>query len=105
MQALLHDPVWTPRNPNRVRALLGSFARSNPVAFHRRDGAGYALFFAQLPLLDALNPQVAARQLTVLENWRRLDPARRALIGGQLEALAATGLSRDCADVVARLRA
>jgi aminopeptidase N len=103
VQALLHDPVWNPRNPNRVRALLGSFARSNPVAFHRRDGAGYALLFAQLPGLDALNPQVAARQLTVLENWRRLDPARRALIGGQLEALATQPLSRDCADVVARL--
>jgi aminopeptidase N len=106
VQALLHDPLWTPRNPNRVRALLGSFARNNPVGFHRRDGAGYALLFAQVPVLDALNPQVAARQLTVLENWRRLDPARQALIGGQLEALAArVSLSRDSSDVVARLRA
>jgi aminopeptidase N len=103
MQALLRDPVWLPRNPNRVRALLGSFARGNAVAFHRRDGAGYDVLFAQLPLLDELNPQVAARQLTVLENWRRLDPARGALIAERLQRLRAGTLSRDCADVVARL--
>ena len=105
VQALLHDPLWSPRNPNRVRALLGNFARSNPIAFHRRDGAGYALLFAQIPVLDALNPQVAARQLTVLENWRRLDAARQALISSQLQALPALGLSRDSNDVVTRLLA
>jgi aminopeptidase N len=103
VQALLRDPAWQPRNPNRVRAVLGSFARGNAVAFHRRDGAGYALLFAQIPVLDALNPQVAARQLTVLENWRRLDEARRTLIEGHLQALRARDLSRDGADVVARL--
>jgi aminopeptidase N len=105
VQALLRDPVWQPRNPNRVRAVLGSFARGNAVAFHRRDGAGYALLFAQIPVLDALNPQVAARQLTVLENWRRLDESRRTLIEGHLQALRARELSRDGADVVARLLA
>lgn len=104
VQRLLHDPLWQPRNPNRVRAVLGSFARSNAVAFHRRDGAGYALFFAQIPLLDRLNPQVAARQLTVLENWQRLDPERRGRIAAALEALSEHALSRDCADVTARLR-
>jgi aminopeptidase N len=103
VHALLRDPVWAPRNPNRVRAVLGSFARGNAVAFHRRDGAGYALLFAQIPLLDALNPQVAARQLTVLENWRRLDPLRQQLLHQQLSTLATRELSRDCADVVARL--
>jgi aminopeptidase N len=104
LRALLHDPVWNPRNPNRVRAVLGSFARSNPVAFHRVDGVGYELFFGLVEPLDAINPQVAARQLTVLENWRRLDGVRRAAIGGRLERLAAVPLSRDCSDVVRRLR-
>jgi aminopeptidase N len=104
LHALLADPLWNPRNPNRVRALLGSFARSNPVAFHRRDGAGHALFFARIPELDAINPQVAARQLTAIESWRRLDPVRRDSIAAYLERLAATDLSRDCRDLVARLR-
>jgi aminopeptidase N len=103
LHLLLRDPVWVPRNPNRVRAVLGSFARGNAVAFHRRDGAGYALWFAQIPALDALNPQVAARQLTALENWQRLDPARRTQIERHLRQLGAGALSRDCADVVQRL--
>jgi aminopeptidase N len=102
---LLREPLWLPRNPNRVRALLGSFARGNAVAFHRRDGAGYDLFFAQIAPLDAINPQVAARQLPAIENWRRLDPLRRELIERQLRALGALDLSRDCRDVVARLLA
>ena len=103
--ALLRDPLWTPRNPNRVRALLGQFVRGNVVGFHRRDGAGYALLFSQIPVLDALNPQVAARQLTVLENWRRLDPARQHQIETHLRGLRQASLSRDSADVVARLMA
>ena len=101
--ALLRDPLWTPRNPNRVRAVLGNFARTNVVGFHRRDGAGYALLFDQALALDALNPQVAARQLTVLENWQRLDPQRRGLVADGLRRLEAGTLSRDCADVVTRL--
>ena len=103
--ALLRDPLWTPRNPNRVRAVLGNFARTNVVGFHRRDGAGYALLFDQALALDALNPQVAARQLTVLENWQRLDPQRRGLVADGLRRLEVGTLSRDCADVVTRLLA
>ena len=102
---LLSSPHWHPRNPNRVRALLGSFARSNPAAFHRADGAGYALLFAQLPKIDALNPQVAARLLGALEAWKRFDAGRRELIEAGLRALAAQGLSRDCGEMLERLLA
>ena len=102
---LLSSAHWMPRNPNRVRALLGSFARSNPVAFHRADGAGYALLFAQLPKIDAINPQVAARLLGALEAWQRFDAGRRALIDTGLRALKAEGLSRDCDEMLERLLA
>jgi aminopeptidase N len=102
---LLSSPHWIPRNPNRVRALLGSFARSNPAAFHRADGAGYALLFAQLPKIDALNPQVAARLLGALEAWQRFDAGRRELIEAGLRGLAAQGLSRDCGEMLERLLA
>jgi aminopeptidase N len=101
--AVLGDDVWQPRNPNRVRAVLGSFGRSNPIAFHRRDGAGYRAFCAQLPGIDALNPQVCARQLTALEPWRRLDPERRAQIEPLLRGLQQQLTSRDAQDVAGRL--
>ena len=103
VQALFGTPHWQPRNPNRVRAVLGNFARNNPVVFHRRDGAGYALLFDRLPELDRINPQVAARQLTAIEAWRRLDDERSGRIEAHLSAFAALPLSRDSADVAARL--
>jgi len=106
VQALLADAeIWQPANPNRVRAVLGGFARSNPVACHRRDGAGYALLFAQIGAIDALNPAVAARLLTVLEPWQRLDVGRRALIEAGLRERLAAAPSADLRDVLTRLLA
>lgn len=102
---LLSSPHWIPRNPNRVRALLGSFTRSNPAAFHRADGAGYALLFEQLPKIDTLNPQVAARLLGALEAWKRFDPDRRELIEAGLHGLRMPTLSRDCSEMLERLLA
>ncbi|MCG6116958.1 MAG: aminopeptidase N [Aquimonas sp.] len=103
--ALLAGPHWLPRNPNRVRALLGSFIRANPAAFHRGDGGGYRLLFAQVPLLDALNPQVASRLLGALEAWRRLDAGRQARIEAGLRELAGHALSADSGEMLERLLA
>jgi aminopeptidase N len=103
--ALLAEPLWQPKNPNRVRALLGSFARGNPVAAHRRDGAGYALLFGEIARLDAINPQVAARLLTAFEPWKRLDEERRGQIEQGLRQLQQQAQSRDSADLLARMLA
>jgi aminopeptidase N len=103
VEALFGSELWQPTNPNRVRALLGSFARNNPVAAHRRDGAGYALLGREIARIDAINPQVAARLLTVLDPWKRLDEERRGRIDDTLRELQATTRSRDCADVLARM--
>jgi aminopeptidase N len=104
VEALLASAWWTPTNPNRVRALLGAFARSNPRAFHRPDGAGYRLLGAQLPALDRTNPQVAARLLGAFESWTRLDAGRRAHADAVLAQLAAALESRDARETLARLR-
>ncbi len=101
---ILRGALWQPTNPNRVRAVLGAFVRNNVPAFHRGDGAGYALFFEQLPTLDAINPQIASRHLALLENWRRLDSARRDLLDGHLGRLEARLVSRDSRETLARLR-
>ena len=105
VRALLESDWWRPTNPNRVRAVLGSFARGNPTAFHRADGAGYALLAEQLPKLDALNPQVAARLLGAFESWRRLAGVRRDRAGEVLRSLQGTLSSRDCLDLLDRLLA
>jgi aminopeptidase N len=105
VQQLLAGPHWIPRNPNRVRALLGSFARSNPEGFHRADGAGYSLLIEQIPVIDHLNPQVASRLLTAFEAWRRLDRPRQARIESGLRGLLTESLSRDCSEMLERLLA
>ncbi len=103
VRGLLASGHWKPANPNRVRALLGSLARSNPLAFHRSEGAGYALIGEQIVALDAINPQVAARLLTAFESWRRLDDERRAAIGDVLHGMQARLNSPDCRDLLQRL--
>ena len=101
VQALERDPAFTLRNPNRVNALFGAWARSNPSGFHRADGAGYRLLTDRLAELDALNPQIAARLATALNGWRRLEPGRRVHAQGAIATLAAReGLSRNLSEIV-----
>ena len=98
-------PAFTMTNPNRVRALIGSFAFGNPTQFARADGAGFARVAETVAALDSTNPQVAARMLTAFGSWRRLENSRAAKA---LEILnwikAIPGLSRDTADILARTR-
>lgn len=103
VQALIGSAWWVPTNPNRVRAILGSFARLNPYAFHRADGAGYALLAEQLPILDKINSQVAARQLGAFESWSRLAGKHRDLAERQLKGLRGKLESRECRDLLDRL--
>ena len=95
VEALGRHPDFTLTNPNRIRALVSAFA-ANPRAFHVADGAGYR-FLARIILeVDRLNPQTAAKLVPPLGLWKRYDPARAALMRGELEAIVATpGLSKD----------
>ncbi|HET6907313.1 MAG TPA: aminopeptidase N [Rhodanobacteraceae bacterium] len=106
VQALGTDPAFSLHNPNRVQALLGAFARGNPVGFHRPDGEGYRYIAQKVIEIDALNPQNSARLAKSFESWHKLEPRRRAAAGEALEMLhRQPALSRDLADLVSRLRA
>lgn len=103
VQELMASSWWKPANPNRVRALLGSFARANPLAFHRRDGGGYRLLAAQVAALDPVNPQVAARLLGAFESWRRWASPQRDLARDALASLQGQLQSPDGRDLLERL--
>jgi aminopeptidase N len=106
VQALESDPAFTLANPNRVHALLGAFARANPVAFHRPDGAGYRYFADKLAEIDARNPQLSARLAKAFEDWTRLEPKRRALAEAALRALLERGQhSPDLTEILTRMLA
>jgi aminopeptidase N len=104
--ALETDPAFTLANPNRVHALLGAFARANPVAFHRPDGAAHRWFAGKLVEIDAGNPQLAARLAKAFEDWPRLEPARRASARtAAQDLLTRGGHSSDLTEILTRMLA
>ncbi|MBQ4812606.1 aminopeptidase N [Pseudoalteromonas luteoviolacea] len=85
--SLYEHPCFDKSNPNRVRALVGTFARTNPKQFHREDGAGYKLLADLICELNQLNPQNASRIITPLLSFKRFDEKRQGLMKAQLERL------------------
>ena len=100
--ALLSHPKFTLKNPNRVRALIGSFVHGNPTGFNRADGAGYAFLASTALEIDRFNPHMAARLLGAFESWRTLEAGRQARARATLERLAAAELSTDSFEIVTK---
>ena len=99
---LREHPDFTLSNPNRARSLVSALSM-NPTAFHAADGRGYAFLGAQVEALHDKNPQIAARLVSALNGWRRLEPNRQALMRAELERLAKIeGLSKDVFEIVER---
>ena len=91
------------RNPNRVRALVSTFASANPVRFHDPSGEGYRFLADTVIALDPINGQVAARIVNPLGAWRRQEPKRAELMRGALQRiLALPGLSKGSFEKVSK---
>jgi aminopeptidase N len=101
--ALARHPDFTLANPNRLRALIGSFSAGNPVRFHAADGRPYS-FLADVVLeLDPRNPQVAARLAASFGPWRRFAAAQRDAMREQLVRIAAhKPISKDLYEIATR---
>jgi aminopeptidase N len=78
------------KNPNRARALFSAFAMSNPVSFHAADGSGYRFLTEAVIELNAINPQIAARLLTPLREWRRYTQDRQLKMQESLQKILET---------------
>ena len=75
----------------------------NAVRFHATDGSGYQFLADNVIELDPMNPQVAARLLGSLGNWRRFSKDRQKLMKAQLErVLATSGLSNDSYEIASK---
>jgi aminopeptidase N len=103
VRALADHPDFDLRNPNRVRALVGSFAAGNQVRFNDGSGAGYRFLADTIIALDPMNPQVAARVVQPLGQWRRMDAKRQALMQQELRRIQELpGLSKNTFEVVSK---
>ena len=103
VRELAAHPDFDLKNPNRVRALVSAFASGNQVRFHDPSGNGYRFLADIIIRLDTTNSQVAARLVPPLGQWRRVEPARQALMKQELQhILDAAGLSKGTYEMASR---
>ncbi|HET6719216.1 MAG TPA: aminopeptidase N, partial [Rhodocyclaceae bacterium] len=101
VRELMAHPAFDLKNPNKVYALLRAFIAANPKHFHAADGSGYRLAADAALMLDAINPQVAARLVRGFDRWRRLDAGRQVLARSELERIRShAAISPDVAEIV-----
>ncbi len=105
VHAALHHPKFSLENPNKARALLGSFSRNVPH-FHHESGSGYQFLADKILQIDAFNPQVASRLVQTFNLCQRLEPGRRQLMTLQLQRIAGQDtLSKDVREIVEKILA
>jgi aminopeptidase N len=96
-------PAFEAQNPNRLRALVGTFAYYNQDRFHDPSGAGYRFLADQVLATDAFNPNVAARLMEPLGQWARYKPELGALMRAELERIRnSPGLSKNVVELASK---
>jgi len=103
VRALTNHPAYNNSNPNRVRALIGSFAMNNAEAFHRHDGLGYAFFADQVLDMDSRNPQIAARLLGAFEILPKLEKNLQNHAKKQLNRIIKTKSSKNVLEIASKI--
>jgi aminopeptidase N len=103
---LTAHPAFDAKNPNRLRALVQTFAVANPARFHDPSGAGYRFLADQILAVDGFNPSVAARMVDPLGGWRRYRPELGAMMKAELERItAAPNLSKNVYELASKAAA
>lgn len=103
VKKLMTHEAFDIKNPNKVYALIGGFCGGNTYHFHNLNGSGYKFLADVVLQLNAINPQVAARMLTPLTQWHRLDLVRQKLMCGELARIKQAGnLSPDVMEIVTK---
>lgn len=98
VKALMQHELFCFNTPNRLRSVVGSFAR-NYTNFHSQ--AGYEFLTDVILKLNISNPQIGARLLTTYSHWKRFTAELRILQKQQLEKInKSENLSKDIFEIV-----
>jgi aminopeptidase N len=101
-QLMLH-PQFNLQNPNRARALIGSFCHGNLAEFHLPDGSGYTFWADQVIALNDINPQVAARLARAMDRWKKFPPELAQAMQAALQRVAQhPNLSPDVQEIISK---
>ncbi len=92
-------------NPNRLSALVGSFARANMAQFTQVSGDGFSFVIDVIKEIDKINPQSSASLLSAFKNWKAFEPIRKEKARLALEVLKKETLSNNLSDILQRLLA
>ena len=85
---LTAHPAFDPKNPNRLRALVSTFASGNPARFHDPSGAGYRFLADQILATDALQPDDRRAAGRAAGRLAALRPGLGALMKAELSRIA-----------------
>ena len=103
VQSALQHPKFSLENPNKARALLGSFSR-NVSHFHHESGRGYQFLAEKILQIDEFNPQIAARLVQAFNLCQYLEPHRRQLMIGELQGMMSQkNLATDVREIVEKI--
>ncbi len=87
IQGLLDHPAFSMAVPNRIRSLIGAFSQANPAQFHHLSGQGYVFLADAVLSLNKTNPQIAARLLLPLIQWKQHGSKRQQMMKAQLQRI------------------
>lgn len=99
---LQKNPVYDDKNPNKCRALIGSFV-SNLPNFHHISGRGYTFLRNEIQRIDTFNPSIAARLSYGFKKYKKLDPVRKALMKHELDILLSVPLSKNTTEIIGKI--
>ncbi|MFT3996630.1 MAG: aminopeptidase N [Asticcacaulis sp.] len=103
VRRLSAHPDFDRKVPNRWRAVVQSFAASNPAAFHDASGDGYAFIAEEILTVDRFNPMTAARLVEAFGGFKRYVEPQAGLMKATLERiLASEGLSKNVTELAAK---
>ena len=90
------------KNPNYVRAVIGSFQSNNIELFHARDGSGYRFVADQIIAIDKINPQTAAKVIIPMTNMSKFNLITKNKIKKNLELILNSKPSNDVFEVISK---
>ena len=102
VKGVLKDINFEYKNPNLVRAVIGSFQSNNIELFHAKDESGYKFVTDQIIKIDKINPQTAARIIIPMTNISKFNKITKNKIGIYLKNILSSNPSNDVFEVISK---